>query len=180
MKEFLEVINQFIIADIFIGYGLYSLVFIVVTLLVKTNDTITKLDDAANGIASIFGLVFLVSSIIQIIQAPTQTHLQSYWWAPWIQFIIWISATQLLWITQVRRSGVIRIIISLLLVVSFERYVIIVTSFHRDYIPSGWVSALTPIQVVTGLVLKMVVFFLLTYLYYLLFERIKKQRTKNI
>jgi hypothetical protein len=179
MKEFLEVTNQFIITDIFIGYGLYSIVFIVVTLLVKANDTITKLDDAANGIASLFGLVFLINSIIQIIQAPAQTDLHAYWWAPWIQSIIWIAATQLLWITQVRRSGVIRIIISLLLIVSFERYVIVVTSFHRDYIPSGWVSALTPMQVVTGLVLKMTIFFLLTYLYYLLFERIKKQRTKN-
>ena len=173
MKDSLEVINQFIIADIFIAYGLYSIVFIVISLFAKGNDTIEKLDDAANGIASFFGLVFLVSSIVQIIQAPAQTDVHSYWWAPWIQFIIWIAATQLLWITPVRRSGVIRIIICLLLIVSFERYVIIATSFHRDYIPSGWASTITPMQIVLGLALKMAIFFLLTYLYYLLFEKIK-------
>ena len=175
MREFLEVINQFIIGDIFIGYGLYSIVLVVICLFVKANDTIVKLDDAANNIVSIFGLVSLIASIILIIQVPRATTFRTYWWEPWIQFVIWIMVTQLLWSTQVRRSGIIRIIISLLLVVSFERYVIIVTSFHRDYIPSGWQSTLTPMQLISGLVLKMVIFFMLTYLYYLLFQTIKKK-----
>jgi hypothetical protein len=175
MREFLEVINQFIIGDIFIGYSLYSIVLVVICLFVKANDTIVKLDDAANNIVSIFGLVSLIASIILIIQVPRATTFRTYWWGPWIQFVTWIMVTQLLWITQVRRSGIIRIIISLLLVVSFERYVIIVTSFHRDYTPSGWQSSLTPMQLIAGLVLKMVIFFMLTYLYYLLFQTIKKK-----
>jgi molybdopterin-containing oxidoreductase family membrane subunit len=163
MKEFLEVTNQFVINDIFIGYGSYSFVFIVITLFVRENDTVVKFDDTANGIVSFFGLVFLISLVILIIQAPQPTTFRAYWWGPWIQSIIWIAVTQLLWITQVRRSSIIRIIISLLLMISFERYVIIVTSFHRDYVPGGWVSALTPMQLIMGLTLKMAIFFLLTY-----------------
>ncbi|MBM3328995.1 MAG: hydrogenase [Calditrichaeota bacterium] len=61
-------------------------------------------------------------------------------WAYWIMFSCNVIFPQLLWIPALRRNLLFVFVISLVVNVGmwFERFVIIVTSLTRDYLPSSW------------------------------------------
>jgi molybdopterin-containing oxidoreductase family membrane subunit len=61
-------------------------------------------------------------------------------WAYWIMFSCNVITPQLLWIRRVRNHLGLVFLLSLLVNVGmwFERFVIIVTSLHRDFLPSSW------------------------------------------
>jgi molybdopterin-containing oxidoreductase family membrane subunit len=63
-----------------------------------------------------------------------------YWWAYWTMVSCNVICPQLFWFKKVRTSMVIVFIISIFVNIGmwFERFVIIVTSLHRDYMPSNW------------------------------------------
>jgi molybdopterin-containing oxidoreductase family membrane subunit len=63
-----------------------------------------------------------------------------YWWAYWTMISCNVVCPQLFWFKKVRTNMVIVFIISIFVNIGmwFERFVIIVTSLHRDYIPSNW------------------------------------------
>jgi len=63
-----------------------------------------------------------------------------YWWAYWIMMSCNVISPQLLWFKKLRRSLVFSFILSIFINIGmwFERFVIIVTSLHRDYLPSSW------------------------------------------
>jgi molybdopterin-containing oxidoreductase family membrane subunit len=63
-----------------------------------------------------------------------------YWWAYWTMISCNVISPQLFWFKAVRRSVPIMFVISIFVNVGmwFERFVIIVTSLHRDYLPSSW------------------------------------------
>lgn len=63
-------------------------------------------------------------------------------WAYWIMVACNVAAPQILWRPGVRRNMAAVFVLSLLVNVGmwFERFVIIVTSLHRDYLPSSWAS----------------------------------------
>ena len=63
-----------------------------------------------------------------------------------------VGISQLLWFRKVRANVVAVFVIAILINVGmwFERFVIIVISLHRDYLPSSWASyAPTSIEVAT-------------------------------
>ena len=68
-----------------------------------------------------------------------------YWWAYWAMISCNVICPQLFWFRAVRRNMIVVFIISIFVNVGmwFERFVIIVTSLHRDYLPSSW-SYFTP------------------------------------
>ena len=63
-----------------------------------------------------------------------------YWWAYWSMVSCNVICPQLFWFKAVRQNMVIVFIISIFVNIGmwFERFVIIVTSLHRDYMPSNW------------------------------------------
>jgi len=63
-----------------------------------------------------------------------------YWWAYWSMMTCNVITPQLFWFKKIRRSFVATFIISIFVNIGmwFERFVIIVTSLHRDYLPSSW------------------------------------------
>jgi len=63
-----------------------------------------------------------------------------YWWAYWSMMTCNVISPQLMWFRPLRRSLLFTFIISIVVNIGmwFERYVIIVTSIHRDYLPSSW------------------------------------------
>ncbi|RAW01827.1 hypothetical protein [Pseudochryseolinea flava] len=130
----------FIIDTLFIGFGFYSVVYIVATLFNKKNRRLTAFDDKACEFIAIAGLVYLVINISSTLISLNQLRdvREMYWWALIQQTSTWTVATQILWIRKVRSSRIARFIISFFLVFSFERMVIYITSFHRDYIPAHW------------------------------------------
>lgn len=63
-----------------------------------------------------------------------------YWWAYWIMMSCNVISPQLLWFKKLRRNLAFTFILSIFINIGmwFERFVIIVTSLHRDYLPSSW------------------------------------------
>jgi len=63
-----------------------------------------------------------------------------YAWAYWLMMTCNLFVPQLLWSKRLRTSVPVLFVVSLLVNVGmwFERFVIIVTSLHRDYLPSSW------------------------------------------
>jgi len=69
-------------------------------------------------------------------------------WAYWTMVSCNVLVPQVLWFRKVRQTLPLVFVISLLINVGmwFERFVIIVTSLHRDFIPANW-SSYTPTSV---------------------------------
>ncbi len=63
-----------------------------------------------------------------------------YWWAYWIMASCNVLVPQIFWFRAARRSIPTMFVVSLFVNVGmwFERYVIVVTSLHRDFLPSSW------------------------------------------
>ncbi len=63
-----------------------------------------------------------------------------YWWAYWIMIGCNVISPHFFWFRWFRRTGWFVWIISIFVNIGmwFERFVIIVTSLHRDYLPSSW------------------------------------------
>lgn len=63
-----------------------------------------------------------------------------YAWAYWSMMTCNVISPQLFWLRKVRRSIAATFIISIIVNIGmwFERFVIIVSSLHRDYLPSSW------------------------------------------
>jgi molybdopterin-containing oxidoreductase family membrane subunit len=63
-----------------------------------------------------------------------------YWWAYMIMIGCNVVSSQLLWIKKLRKSLIFTFFLSIVINIGmwFERFVIIVTSLHRDYLTSSW------------------------------------------
>jgi len=63
-----------------------------------------------------------------------------YWWAYVIMVVCNVVSSQLLWIKKLRTSLMFTFFLSIVINVGmwFERFVIIVTSLHRDFLTSSW------------------------------------------
>jgi molybdopterin-containing oxidoreductase family membrane subunit len=63
-----------------------------------------------------------------------------YWWAYWTMVTCNVLSPQVFWFKRFRTSIPVMFAVSILINIGmwFERFVIIVTSLHRDYLPSSW------------------------------------------
>lgn len=63
-----------------------------------------------------------------------------YWWAYWTMITCNVISPQFFWFKALRRSIPVMFILSITTNIGmwFERFVIIVTSLHRDFLPSSW------------------------------------------
>ncbi len=63
-----------------------------------------------------------------------------YWWAYWTMITCNVMIPQIFWMKWARRSIPVMFVVSIFVNIGmwFERYVITVTSLHRDFLPSNW------------------------------------------
>ncbi|MGA1194246.1 MAG: NrfD/PsrC family molybdoenzyme membrane anchor subunit, partial [Kiritimatiellia bacterium] len=63
-----------------------------------------------------------------------------YWWSYWSLILCNGVVPQLLWIKKVRTSPAMLFVISIIANIGMwlERFVIVITSLHRDFLPSSW------------------------------------------
>ena len=63
-----------------------------------------------------------------------------YWWAYWIMVSCNVFIPQVFWWKKLRRSIPLMFVVSIFVNIGmwFERYVIVVTSLHRDFLPANW------------------------------------------
>ena len=92
-----------------------------------------------------------------------------YWWSFWAMMTCNVVSPQVFWFKKLRTNLVFTFFMSIVVNIGmwFERFVIIVTSLHRDYLPSSW-SMFHPTWVDAGIFIGTIgIFFTL----FLLFAR---------
>ena len=90
-----------------------------------------------------------------------------YWWAYASMMTCNVVIPQLYWIYKIRTSFVATFILSIFVNIGmwFERFVIIVTSLHRDFLPSSW-TMFSPTFIDIGIFLGTIGFFFVLFLLY--------------
>ena len=105
-----------------------------------------------------------------------------YWWAYWTMMTCNVISPQLFWIKKIRTSLVASFILSIVVNIGmwFERFVIIVTSLHRDYIPSSWAMFYPTIYDVGDYLFTFGLFFTCFFLFAKFFPVINMAEVKSI
>ena len=90
-----------------------------------------------------------------------------YWWAYWSMMTCNVFSPQFMWFKKLRTSIMFSFFISIVVNIGmwFERFVIIVTSLHRDYLPSSW-TMFSPTFVDVGIFVGTIGFFFVLFLLY--------------
>lgn len=157
----------FVAGAIFSGFAMVMTLMILVRWAMRLEDyiTIQHLDNMCKVTlltGSIVGLAYLTEWFIGYYSGnPYERYmiinraLGPYAWAFWTMVICNMFVPQLFWFKRARTTIPIIFILSLLVNVGmwFERFVIIVTSLHRDYLPSSWAiytPTLTELTILLG------------------------------
>lgn len=150
MVDAFNFILEFIRVDLIIGFGWYSIVYFVFKLLKYKRDFFVEFDKTACKTVVFLGILYAAVWIAATLAAyfsftdDEERRLfilratGPYWFGYWLQPIFWIGLTQLLRVHNIKKFLFFRILICLFFIISFERFVIMFTSFHRDYLPSSW------------------------------------------
>jgi molybdopterin-containing oxidoreductase family membrane subunit len=142
----------FVAGAIFSGFGMVSTVLIIVRKVfdmehIITVNTLEKMNKIllATGtmVGYAYGMEFFIAwysgnPIEQF--AFINRAFGPYSWAYWIMISCNVLFPQLFWFKKIRRNIPVTFVIVILVNVGmwFERFVIIVTSLHRDYLPTSW------------------------------------------
>jgi Ni/Fe-hydrogenase subunit HybB-like protein len=105
-----------------------------------------------------------------------------YWWSYWIMITCNVVSSQLMWIKKLRRNLIFTFFLSIVINIGmwFERFVIIVTSLHRDYLTSSW-TMYKPTIVEYGLLIGTLgIFFTAFFLFIRIFPVISIFEVKSI
>ncbi|HEY4799574.1 MAG TPA: NrfD/PsrC family molybdoenzyme membrane anchor subunit, partial [Bacteroidia bacterium] len=88
-----------------------------------------------------------------------------YWWAYWSMMTCNVISPQLFWFKKIRTNLIATFILSIVVNTGmwFERFVIIVTSIHRDYLPSSW-TMYSPTWIEVGIFIGTIGFFFTAFL----------------
>ncbi|MFN0049178.1 MAG: NrfD/PsrC family molybdoenzyme membrane anchor subunit [Cytophagales bacterium] len=142
----------FVAGAIFSGFAMVLTLMLVTRVVYKLEDYITlEHIETMNKIIILTGSIVGVAYITEFFIAwYSGVEYESYafinratgpyWWAYWSMMTCNVISPQLLWIPKLRRNIAATFVISIIVNIGmwFERFVIIVTSLHRDYIPSSW------------------------------------------
>ena len=142
----------FVAGAIFSGFGMVLSLLIPLRTLCKLQDVITvrhvelmcKVIIATGSMVGYaYGMEFFIawySGNPYELYAFKNRAFGPYWWAYWTMISCNVISPQLFWFKKIRSSMVLVFIISIFVNIGmwFERFVIIVTSLHRDYMPANW------------------------------------------
>jgi len=143
----------FVIGAIFSGFGMVLTLMIIIRKLYKFQDYVTKGHiDAIGRILTFISLIMGTAYVTEIFVAWYSGNeyefftffknriTGDYYWAFYAMFISNAIVPQLFWIKKIRNNITIVFIISIIINIGmwFERYVIVVTSLSKDYLPSSW------------------------------------------
>jgi Ni/Fe-hydrogenase subunit HybB-like protein len=142
----------FVAGAIFSGFAMVQTLLIITRKVLNLEDYITIYHiDMMNRIilitGSIVGVAYLTEFFIAWYSGVEYEQYAfinratgPYWWAYWSMMTCNVITPQLFWSAKLRTSLFATFFISIFVNIGmwFERFVIIVTSLHRDYLPSSW------------------------------------------
>src|SRR5690606_11376050 len=143
----------FVAGAIFSGFAMVQTLLLVMRKVLNLENYITMFHiEAMNTIILVTGSIVGVAYLTELFIAwysgseyelyAFQNRISGpYWWAYWCMMTCNVITPQLFWFKKLRTSIAISWILSIIVNIGmwFVRFVIIVTSLHRDYLPSSWV-----------------------------------------
>ncbi len=169
----------FVAGAIFSGFAMVLTLMLVARKVLKLEDyiTLTHIDSMCQIImvtGSIVGIAYITEFFIAAYSGVEYEKYAfmnraggPYWWAYAAMMTCNVVSPQVFWSKKLRRNVVFVFIISIVVNIGmwFERFVIIVTSLHRDFIPSSW-AMFYPTKIDVGIYAgTMGVFFTLFFLF---------------
>ena len=169
----------FVAGAIFSGFAMVQTLLIIVRKVLKMEAYITiKHIELMNIIIIITGSIVGIAYITELfiawysgVEYEKYAFLNRatgpYWWAYWTMMICNVISPQLMWFKKLRTNIMFTFILSIFVNIGmwFERFVIIVTSLHRDYLPSSWLM-FSPSFVDIGIFIGTIGFFFVLFLLY--------------
>jgi len=142
----------FVAGAIFSGFAMVLTLMIITRKALHLEDYITvghveSMNKIIIATGSIVGLAYLTELFISWYSGVEYEHFMlinratgPYWWAYWIMMTANVISPQLLWIKKLRTNLVFTFCLSIVINIGmwFERFVIVVTSLHRDFLTSSW------------------------------------------
>ena len=142
----------FVAGAIFSGFAMVLTLLLVTRKVYKLEDYITVQHiELMNIIITVTGSIVGVAYITEFfiasysgVEAEQYAFINRafgpYWWAYASMMTCNVISPQLFWFKKIRTNIASTFVISIIVNIGmwFERFVIIVTSLHRDYIPSSW------------------------------------------
>lgn len=178
--------------DFFSAFGLYSFLFLILSIFIK-KATLYSFDEQAKKFICFIGVLYIFIWFLGLFvyyfeSNPTERAemmnrlFGKYWFGIWIQPIFWFLLSQIFRIKFFSKNILIRIFASLFLIFSIERLVIISTSLHRDYLPSSW--TMSDLEIYSSffillILLKILIFILFVGLYTFIMNKINQLRNNK-
>ncbi|MHB8906062.1 MAG: NrfD/PsrC family molybdoenzyme membrane anchor subunit, partial [Melioribacteraceae bacterium] len=142
----------FVAGAVFSGFAMVQNVLIIVRKIfnyehIITLDTLEKMNKIMLLTGSMVGYAYAMEFFIAWysgMEAERFTFLNRalgpYAWAYWIMITCNVVSPQLFWFKKIRRTIPVMFVIAIFVNIGmwFERFVIIVTSLSRDFLPSSW------------------------------------------
>ncbi len=142
----------FVCGAIFAGFAMVVMAMVVVRRTMHLENLITMYHlDTMNKIiltcSCLMGYAYLMEGFVAWYSMNKYVHhtfyayiFGTYAWAGWLTITCNIIIPQLFWVRRLRRSYPVMIFVALCVTTGmwFERFVIIVSSLHQDYMPSAW------------------------------------------
>jgi molybdopterin-containing oxidoreductase family membrane subunit len=142
----------FVAGAIFSGFAMVLTLMIITRKALHLEDYITvghveSMNKVIIATGSIVGLAYITEMFISWYSGVEYEHFVlvnratgPYWWAYWIMMTANVISPQLLWFKKLRTSLTFTFCLSIVINIGmwFERFVIVVTSLHRDYLTSSW------------------------------------------
>jgi molybdopterin-containing oxidoreductase family membrane subunit len=184
----------FVAGAIYSGFAMVLTLLIITRKALKLEDYITvghieNMNKILIATGSIVGLAYLTEMFISWYSGVEYEHYAllnratgPYWWAYWIMIVCNVVSAQLLWIKKLRTNLIFTFFLSIVVNIGmwFERFVIIVTSLHRDYLPSSW-TMYKPTIVEFGLLIGTLgIFFSAFFLFIRVFPVISISEVKSV
>jgi molybdopterin-containing oxidoreductase family membrane subunit len=169
----------FVAGAIFSGFAMVQTLLLIVRKVFKMEDYITVQHiEMMNIVIMVTGSIVGVAYITELfiawysgVEYEQYAFLNRatgpYWWAYWSMMTCNVFSPQFMWFKKLRTNLVFTFVISIVVNIGmwFERFVIIVTSLHRDYLPSSW-SMFSPSFVDVGIFVGTIGFFFVLFLLY--------------
>ncbi|MGB9913620.1 MAG: NrfD/PsrC family molybdoenzyme membrane anchor subunit, partial [Candidatus Kapaibacteriota bacterium] len=142
----------FVAGAVFSGFAMVQNVLIIVRKIfnlkhIITLDTLEKMNKVMLATGMMVGYAYAVEFFIAWYSGnPIESFVflnrafGNYAWAYWIMVSCNVIFTQLFWIKKIRRSIIPMFIIGVLVNVGmwFERFVIVITTLSKDFLPTSW------------------------------------------
>ncbi len=184
----------FVAGAIFSGFAMVHTLMLITRHIFKLKDYITmahiqSMNKVIMATGSIVGIAYITEFFIAWYSGVEYERYAfinrmsgPYWWAYWSMMTCNVISPQLFWIKKIRSSITATFILSIVVNIGmwFERFVIIVTSLHRDYIPSSW-AMFSPTAIDIGVyVFTFGLFFTLFFLFAKFFPVVNMAEVKSI